>query len=81
MGPPLALIFTVAVPGVFGFVSANIIYVVLFAVAHAMHTVFAAGFRAPGGGLIMSLIWTLMFSAAVSVVGYAGGYGIAYLAN
>jgi hypothetical protein len=65
MGPRLALI----------------IYVALFAVAHAMHTVFAAGFREPGGGLIMSLIWTQMFSTAVSIVGYAGGYGFARLAN
>lgn len=80
LGPPAALLLTAALPAFFGFKGAGFIYPALFASAHAAHTVFFAGYRAPSGDLIPSLVFTLIFSTAVTAVSYAGGFLLARLA-
>jgi hypothetical protein len=61
--------------------NASPIYTALLAIAAAFHNVFVAGWRAPDGGLVMSLTWGLIVSAAVCTLAHVIGYGIARLVN
>jgi hypothetical protein len=66
-----------------GFTDASLIYPAVLATASAFYTVVISGARAPppDTGLIMSVLWALIFSAAVCTIGYVIGSGIARLAN
>jgi hypothetical protein len=52
-----------------------------FAIASAFFGVVISGWRAPDGGLLLSMVWGLIFSASVCTLGYVIGYGIARLVN
>jgi hypothetical protein len=81
MGALAVLILTAALPAYWGFTSASPIYTGLLAVASAFFGVINSGWREPGGGLLMSMVWGLIFSASVCTLGYVIGYGTARLAN
>ncbi len=81
MGALAVLILTAALPAYWGFTNASPIYTGLLAIVAALHNVLAAGWREPDGGLFMSLVWGLIFSASVCTLGYVIGYCIARLAN
>jgi hypothetical protein len=72
---------TAALPAYWGFTNASPIYTGLLAIASAFFGVVISGWRAPDGGLLLSMVWGLIFSASVCTLGYVIGYGSARLVN
>jgi hypothetical protein len=83
MGELAVLILAAALPAYWGFTNASLTYIAPLAIASAFYVVVISGRRAPSpdGGMLMSMLWCLVFSVSVCTIGYVIGYGIARWAN